>query len=73
MSNCMSLHISGYGDYVRCFFCGGGLRNWEPGDDPWVCYILLSLNYLPTLCREHKSIFCREHKEIVWYKGVNGY
>lgn len=26
----------GYGDYVRCFFCGGGLRNWEPGDDAWV-------------------------------------
>ena len=26
----------GYNDYVRCFFCGGGLRNWEPGDDPWV-------------------------------------
>ena len=25
----------GYGDYTRCFFCGGGLRNWEPGDDPW--------------------------------------
>ncbi|XP_069139302.1 uncharacterized protein [Argopecten irradians] len=27
---------AGYGDYVRCFVCGGGLRNWEPGDDPWV-------------------------------------
>ena len=27
---------AGYGDYVRCFFCGGGLRNWEQGDDPWV-------------------------------------
>ncbi|XP_062601932.1 baculoviral IAP repeat-containing protein 3-like isoform X1 [Saccostrea cucullata] len=27
---------AGYGDYTRCFFCGGGLRNWEPGDDPWV-------------------------------------
>lgn len=26
----------GYGDYVRCFFCGGGLRNWESGDDAWV-------------------------------------
>ncbi|KAK3097746.1 hypothetical protein FSP39_012736 [Pinctada imbricata] len=29
-------YYAGYGDYVRCFFCGGGLRNWEPGDDPWV-------------------------------------
>ncbi|OWF45524.1 E3 ubiquitin-protein ligase XIAP [Mizuhopecten yessoensis] len=27
---------AGYADYTRCFFCGGGLRNWEDGDDPWV-------------------------------------
>ncbi|XP_048769067.1 baculoviral IAP repeat-containing protein 3-like isoform X2 [Ostrea edulis] len=26
---------AGYGDYTRCFFCGGGLRNWEAGDEPW--------------------------------------
>ncbi|XP_061185834.1 putative inhibitor of apoptosis [Saccostrea echinata] len=26
---------AGYGDYTRCFFCGGGLRNWEPQDKPW--------------------------------------
>jgi len=25
----------GHGDNVKCFFCDGGLRNWEPGDDPW--------------------------------------
>ncbi|WAR09250.1 BIR7B-like protein [Mya arenaria] len=23
-------------DSVRCYHCGGGLRNWEPGDDPMV-------------------------------------
>jgi hypothetical protein len=28
--------FAGFQDYARCFFCGGGLRNWEPGDDPWV-------------------------------------
>ncbi|CAC5404971.1 BIRC2_3 [Mytilus coruscus] len=28
--------FAGYHDYTRCFFCGGGLRNWEAGDDPWV-------------------------------------
>ncbi|CAH1239730.1 BIRC2 [Branchiostoma lanceolatum] len=22
-------------DQVRCFWCDGGLKNWEPGDDPW--------------------------------------
>jgi len=27
---------AGYADYARCFFCGGGLRNWEEGDDPWI-------------------------------------
>ncbi|XP_030625349.1 baculoviral IAP repeat-containing protein 7 [Chanos chanos] len=26
---------TGQGDNVKCFFCDGGLRNWEPGDDPW--------------------------------------
>ncbi|KAJ8314750.1 hypothetical protein KUTeg_006900 [Tegillarca granosa] len=22
-------------DNVKCFFCDGGIRNWQPGDDPW--------------------------------------
>ncbi|XP_066527042.1 baculoviral IAP repeat-containing protein 7 isoform X7 [Hoplias malabaricus] len=26
---------TGHSDNVKCFFCDGGLRNWEPGDDPW--------------------------------------
>ncbi|KAM9344054.1 baculoviral IAP repeat-containing protein 7 [Pholidichthys leucotaenia] len=26
---------TGHGDNVKCFFCDGGLRNWEPGDNPW--------------------------------------
>ncbi len=21
---------------MKCFYCDGGLRNWEPNDDPWV-------------------------------------
>ncbi|CAC5365251.1 BIRC2_3 [Mytilus coruscus] len=28
--------FAGYNNYTRCFHCGGGLRNWESGDDPWV-------------------------------------
>lgn len=26
----------GSSDQTRCFFCGGGLRNWEYDDNPWV-------------------------------------
>ncbi|XP_060587497.1 baculoviral IAP repeat-containing protein 7-A-like [Ruditapes philippinarum] len=28
------LVYTGVGDSVRCYFCGGGLRNWEKGDVP---------------------------------------
>jgi hypothetical protein len=28
--------FAGYQDYTRCFFCGGELRNWEPGEEPWI-------------------------------------
>ncbi|XP_052060935.1 baculoviral IAP repeat-containing protein 3-like [Mytilus californianus] len=28
--------FTGNDDHCRCFFCGGGLKNWEPGDEPWV-------------------------------------
>ena len=27
--------VPGKGDSCRCYHCGGGLRNWETGDDPW--------------------------------------
>lgn len=27
---------AGYADCGRCFFCNGGLKSWEPTDDPWV-------------------------------------
>ncbi|KAH9487775.1 Baculoviral IAP repeat-containing protein 7 [Bulinus truncatus] len=30
------LYYTGISDCVRCFFCGGGLRDWEHGDDLWV-------------------------------------
>ncbi|CAG0879227.1 unnamed protein product [Cyprideis torosa] len=26
----------GVGDFVNCFHCGGGLKNWEPNDDVWI-------------------------------------
>lgn len=27
---------AGFSDCVRCFSCGGGLRNWDDGDIPWI-------------------------------------
>ncbi|KAK3585624.1 hypothetical protein CHS0354_004541 [Potamilus streckersoni] len=29
-------YYAGINDYTRCFQCGGGLRNWESGDNPWI-------------------------------------
>ena len=26
---------TGYSDNVKCFFCDGGLCNWEADDEPW--------------------------------------
>jgi hypothetical protein len=34
--NLIIFFIIGYWDNTRCFCCGGGFRNWEAGDDPWV-------------------------------------
>ncbi|CAH1183237.1 unnamed protein product [Phaedon cochleariae] len=28
-------YYEGMGDLVRCFHCDGGLRHWDPHDDPW--------------------------------------
>ncbi|XP_057671931.1 death-associated inhibitor of apoptosis 2 [Diorhabda carinulata] len=28
-------YYEGMGDQVRCFHCDGGLRTWDPHDDPW--------------------------------------
>lgn len=28
-------YYEGRGDQVRCFHCDGGLRHWDPHDDPW--------------------------------------
>ena len=28
--------FDGYQDFTRCFFCGGVLHSWEPGEEPWI-------------------------------------
>lgn len=42
-------YYTGKGDQTLCYHCGGGLKDWEPNDDPWEqhakwfskCYYLL--------------------------------
>ncbi|KAK3579674.1 hypothetical protein CHS0354_027129 [Potamilus streckersoni] len=29
-------YYTGIQDIVRCFACDGGLKNWDPEDDPWI-------------------------------------
>ncbi|KAL8579496.1 hypothetical protein ACOMHN_025449 [Nucella lapillus] len=29
-------YYAGYSDCCRCFYCGGGLKSWEPDDNPWI-------------------------------------
>ena len=28
-------YFLGERDRVKCWYCNGGLQNWEPQDDPW--------------------------------------
>lgn len=29
-------YFVGPGDRVKCFYCNGGLQNWDRDEDPWV-------------------------------------
>lgn len=29
------IFLGGVEDQVRCFHCDGGLKHWEPQDEPW--------------------------------------
>lgn len=43
MSSFYNLSIAdedGDSDCVRCFYCNGGLRHWEPADEPWEKHII---------------------------------
>ncbi|XP_060573024.1 uncharacterized protein LOC132730958 [Ruditapes philippinarum] len=35
---------AGFGDCVRCFYCGIGLRHWTAEDDPWIEHARWSKN-----------------------------
>jgi hypothetical protein len=56
-------------DYVKCFYCDGGLCNWEPGDDPWIehakwfpdCHFVL-LNKSPEFVDECRQMVANERQ-----------
>nr|BDT62952.1 MAG: baculoviral IAP repeat-containing protein [Trachysalambria curvirostris majanivirus] len=34
----------GLNDHVRCYACGGGIRNWEAHDNPWELHATFNIN-----------------------------
>jgi hypothetical protein len=53
----------GLGDCVKCFSCGGGLRNWEFYDVPWEQHAKW-FNHCAFL-REQKGLeFIRHHSDV---------
>ncbi|KAG7257631.1 hypothetical protein CRUP_018386 [Coryphaenoides rupestris] len=58
----------GHGDNVKCYFCDGGLRNWEPGDDPWQEHA----KWFPRV--DHRLRFLEPSAQgmvRVWFVGAN--
>jgi hypothetical protein len=56
-------YYAGYGDCTRCFFCGGGLRNWEDEDDIWVEHA----RWFPTctyVCQHMGAAFVEKVQEL---------
>ena len=57
---------TGKGDQTLCYHCGGGLKDWEPEDDPWeqhakwfskCCYLLMvqGQDYISKITGQHVS------------------
>jgi len=44
---------AGLSDHVRCFYCGGGIRNWDPEDDPLTVHHM----YYPHCAFVNKKLF----------------
>ncbi|XP_017881008.1 death-associated inhibitor of apoptosis 1-like [Ceratina calcarata] len=59
-------YYTGQGDQTLCYYCGGGLKDWEPEDDPWEqhakwfskCFYLLMVqgqDYVNKITGQHIS------------------
>lgn len=71
-------YYMGCKDYVKCFFCGGGLWNWEREDDPWTEHtkwfpkcIFLQLNKEDHSIEKMNSLLPSENDTTVKEKTIN--
>ncbi|XP_058798919.1 baculoviral IAP repeat-containing protein 2-like isoform X2 [Phymastichus coffea] len=71
---------TGTGDQTTCYHCGGGLKNWEPQDDPWVqhakwfstCFyvkLVKGQDFINNVSGKHQSPL--SHEEIMKMKLPN--
>lgn len=65
---------AGLNDYTICYYCGGGLKDWEEKDDPWLeharwfskCQFLLlkkGIEFVDEACGRKKKIKNEDEKE----------
>ncbi|KAK3577776.1 hypothetical protein CHS0354_010979 [Potamilus streckersoni] len=50
MAEC-GFYYTGQEDIVQCFYCGGGLKQWQSDDDPWIEHI----RWYPNCSYVHKK------------------
>lgn len=62
----LGFYYAGYADCVRCFYCGVGLKSWEPQDDPLTEHI----RWRPE-CRFLMSTKGKEHVQQILQR-ING-
>lgn len=72
------LFYTGYSDETKCYQCGGGLKNWDPQDDPWTqhakwysgCYyvkLVKGQEFINSVTGKHVS---RLSKEVRFFKRI---
>ena len=68
-------------DRVKCWYCNGGLQNWDPDDEPWTehakwfpTYVLLILNLVHMLENElmgfKRNIHCLDQFSWIKCEGI---
>lgn len=75
-------YYQGKGDQTVCYYCGGGLKHWEPDDDPWeqhakwfskCCYLLMvkGQEYINNVTGQHVAPPSKEVIYVRYQKTLN--